>query len=99
MIFLEEQLERPGGNCSATARSMAGDRHAADAGSGAADARRAGRRHERIRARARPRSCSSEIIKNRSVIVIEHDMEFVESIAHRVTVLHQGKILAEGNME
>ena len=41
----------------------------------------------------------NEIIKNRSVVVIEHDMKFVESIAHRVTVLHQGKILAEGNME
>jgi urea transport system ATP-binding protein len=41
----------------------------------------------------------NEIIKNRSVIVIEHDMKFVESIAHRVTVLHQGKVLAEGGME
>jgi urea transport system ATP-binding protein len=38
------------------------------------------------------------IIKHRSVIVIEHDMKFVESIAHRVTVLHQGKVLAEGDM-
>ena len=26
-------------------------------------------------------------------------MKFVESIAHRVTVLHQGKVLAEGSME
>lgn len=41
----------------------------------------------------------NEIIRNRSVIVIEHDMKFVESIAHRVTVLHQGKVLAEGNMQ
>ncbi len=41
----------------------------------------------------------NEIIKNRSVIVIEHDMKFVESIAHRVTVLHQGKVLAEGDMD
>jgi urea transport system ATP-binding protein len=40
-----------------------------------------------------------KIIENRSVIVIEHDMKFVASIAHRVTVLHQGKVLAEGNME
>src|SRR5215469_9823848 len=40
-----------------------------------------------------------DIIKNRSVIVIEHDMKFVASIAHRVTVMHQGKVLAEGNME
>src|SRR5580692_2702034 len=39
-----------------------------------------------------------EIIKNRSVIVIEHDMKFVASIAHRVTVMHQGKVLAEGDM-
>ena len=39
------------------------------------------------------------ISKGRSVVVIEHDMEFVKSIAHKVTVLHQGKILAEGSME
>lgn len=39
------------------------------------------------------------ICKGRSVLVIEHDMEFVEKIAHKVTVLHQGKILAEGNMQ
>ncbi len=31
------------------------------------------------------------IIVGRSVIVIEHDMKFVEDIAHRVTVLHQGE--------
>ena len=35
----------------------------------------------------------------RSVIVVEHDMEFVKQIAHKVTVMHQGKILAEGPME
>jgi len=39
------------------------------------------------------------ITKGRSVIVIEHDMSFVEDIAHQVTVLHQGKILAEGPMK
>ncbi len=31
--------------------------------------------------------------------MIEHDMEFVKKIAHKVTVLHQGKILAEGTMD
>ena len=36
--------------------------------------------------------------KVRSVIVIEHDMDFVEKIAEKVTVLHQGKLLAEGPM-
>ena len=39
------------------------------------------------------------IIKNRSVIVIEHDMQFVAQIADKVTVLHQGKILAEGSVD
>jgi len=39
------------------------------------------------------------IIKNRSVIVIEHDMQFVAKIADKVTVLHQGKILAEGSVD
>ena len=39
------------------------------------------------------------ISRNRSVIVIEHDMEFVRAIAHKVTVLHQGKVLMEGSMD
>jgi urea transport system ATP-binding protein len=34
----------------------------------------------------------------RSVLVVEHDMEFVRSIARHVTVLHQGHVLAEGTM-
>lgn len=41
----------------------------------------------------------NRICENRSVIVIEHDMEFVKKIARKVTVLHQGKILAEGPMD
>ncbi|MGX5217480.1 urea ABC transporter ATP-binding protein UrtD [Pseudomonas segetis] len=41
----------------------------------------------------------NRISQGRSVLVIEHDMEFVKSIANRVTVLHQGKVLAEGSME
>jgi urea transport system ATP-binding protein len=48
--------------------------------------------------RAKTAELLNEIIKNRSVVVIEHDMKFVESIAHRVTVLHQGQVLAEGDM-
>ena len=41
----------------------------------------------------------ARISKGRSVVVIEHDMEFVKSIAHKVTVLHQGKLLAAGSMD
>ncbi|EIP98387.1 urea ABC transporter, ATP-binding protein UrtD [Opitutaceae bacterium TAV1] len=41
----------------------------------------------------------NRISKGRAILIIEHDMEFVARIAHRVTVLHLGKILAEGSME
>jgi urea transport system ATP-binding protein len=35
----------------------------------------------------------------RSVVVVEHDMAFIRSIARTVTVLHQGSVLAEGSMQ
>ena len=35
----------------------------------------------------------------RSVVVVEHDMEFIGSIASVVTVLHEGSVLAEGSLE
>ncbi|TMA28498.1 MAG: urea ABC transporter ATP-binding protein UrtD [Deltaproteobacteria bacterium] len=34
-----------------------------------------------------------------SLVVVEHDMHFVESIAGKVTVLHEGRVLAEGTMD
>jgi urea transport system ATP-binding protein len=34
-----------------------------------------------------------------TVVVVEHDMEFVRSIARNVTVLHEGRVLAEGPMD
>jgi urea transport system ATP-binding protein len=34
-----------------------------------------------------------------SLIVIEHDMEFVRQIARKVTVLHQGHVLKEGSVD
>jgi urea transport system ATP-binding protein len=49
------------------------------------------------------REQTAELLKRisaiRSIIIIEHDMEFVSRIAKKVTVLHLGKILAEGSME
>ncbi len=36
---------------------------------------------------------------SRTVVVVEHDMDFVRSIARTVTVLHQGSVLAEGTMD
>ena len=37
------------------------------------------------------------MMKDKTVIVVEHDIDFVEQIAETVTVLHQGRVLAEGN--
>jgi urea transport system ATP-binding protein len=34
-----------------------------------------------------------------TVVVVEHDMDFVRSIARKVTVLHEGRVLAEGRMD
>jgi urea transport system ATP-binding protein len=52
---------------------------------------------------ARERELTADLLqricRNRSVIVIEHDMDFVKRIAHKVTVMHQGRILAEGPMD
>src|SRR5437879_1561454 len=39
------------------------------------------------------------IATDRSVLVIEHDMEFVRQIARKVTVLHQGTVLCEGAVD
>jgi urea transport system ATP-binding protein len=46
---------------------------------------------------------TAELLKSlagkRTVVVVEHDMDFVRSIANTVTVLHQGSVLAEGPMD
>lgn len=34
-----------------------------------------------------------------SIVVVEHDMSFVRSIARRVVVLHEGRVIAEGDMD
>jgi len=52
---------------------------------------------------ARERELTAELLKRisdgRSIVVIEHDMAFVRLIAHKVSVLHQGKLIAEGTMD
>ena len=39
------------------------------------------------------------LAQSHSILVIEHDMEFVRQIARKVTVLHQGSVLCEGTMD
>ena len=40
-----------------------------------------------------------EIAETRSVVVVEHDMTFVRDLGVKVTVLHEGSVLAEGSLE
>ncbi len=51
------------------------------------------------RERTRTGELLQEITKNRSVMVVEHDMEFVRNFASTVTVLHTGHVLCEGPMD
>ena len=48
---------------------------------------------------ARTAEIIREIGRDRSMIVVEHDMQFIRMIASRVTVFHQGLILAEDTMD
>ena len=49
------------------------------------------------------RQRTTEILKNaartRAVVVVEHDMEFVRRLECKVTVLHEGAVLAEGSID
>ena len=40
-----------------------------------------------------------EINRDRTVVVVEHDMSFVRELNVRVTVLHEGSVLAEGSLD
>jgi urea transport system ATP-binding protein len=40
-----------------------------------------------------------EINRTRSVVVVEHDMEFVRALDVKVTVLHEGSVLSEGSID
>lgn len=40
-----------------------------------------------------------EAAKTRAVVVVEHDMDFVRRLGCKVTVLHEGSVLAEGSLD
>jgi urea transport system ATP-binding protein len=51
----------------------------------------------------REREQTAELLKTialgKSLVVIEHDMDFVKAIANTITVLHQGKLLSQGSVD
>ena len=40
-----------------------------------------------------------DLSRTRAIIVVEHDMEFIRQLNCRVTVLHEGSVLAEGQID
>ena len=48
---------------------------------------------------SRPSEILREIQKECTIIVIEHDMDFMRQAADVVTVLHEGKVLTEGTVD
>ena len=44
-------------------------------------------------------SLLKELAKTRAVVVVEHDMEFIRQLNCRITVLHEGAVLAEGQID
>jgi len=40
-----------------------------------------------------------DLAKDRTIVVVEHDMAFVRSLGAKVTVLHEGSVLAEGSID
>ena len=44
-------------------------------------------------------SLLKELAKTRAVVVVEHDMEFIRALNCRITVLHEGAVLAEGKID
>ncbi len=48
---------------------------------------------------ARLAALISEIARERSLIVVDHDMRFIRMIAETVTVFHQGRVLIEGEVD
>jgi urea transport system ATP-binding protein len=48
---------------------------------------------------ARTAELLTSLAGQHSIVVVEHDMDFVRSIARKVTVLHEGSVLAEGSID
>ena len=90
---------RPAGRAAlARPEAVAGDRHAADAGAALLllDEPVAGMTDDET---MRTAELCLSLAGEHSVVVVEHDMDFIARIARKVTVLHEGSVLAEGPMD
>ena len=97
-IRLTPDARAPGRQPGARPEAMARDRHAARAGAEAPAGRRAGRRHDRHETR-QTAELLKEINRDKTVIVVEHDMTFVRELGVKVTCLHEGTAIAEGTID
>ena len=93
---LDPTATQPAARAAASPAPVARDRHGAGRRPGRPAARRADGRHVARGDAARPRACSSTEAAGLTIVVVEHDIAFVREVAQRVTVLHQGRVFAEG---
>lgn len=56
----------------------------------------AGMTHEEVKRLA---DILKELAGNHTLVIVEHDMQFIQMIAHTVTVLHRGRVLLEGSIQ
>ena len=93
----QTSADRAGGPALARPEAVARDRHAADAGAAAAAARRAGGRHDRRGDRAHRRAVPVARRASTRWWWSSTTWSSSRSIARKVTVLHEGSVLAEGH--
>jgi len=99
LVGLTNQRGALAGALSHGQKAVARDRHAADGRSRAAARGRSPFAGMTPQETERTAALLLSLMAEHTVIVVEHDMDFVRSIAKRVTVLHEGRVLAEGDME
>ena len=98
IIGLQEELERPAGTLSHGQKQWLeiGMLLVQDPRLLLVDEPVAGMTHQEM---DRTAELLTSLAGRHSVVVVEHDMDFVRSIARKVTVLHQGSVLSEGTMD
>ena len=98
LIGLADSRTTPGRIPVARPETVAGNRHVADAEPPLllVDEPAAGMTHQEM---DRTVELLTSLAGEHSVVVVEHDMDFVRALDSRVTVLHQGSVLAEGSMD
>ena len=99
-LQLQDDAAQAGRHPLARPAAVAGDRHGAGARTRSPAAGRTDGGHVARRRRSAPASMIKRLnAEGMTMLVVEHDMTFVRQIAQRVTVLHLGRVFAQGRID